>query len=105
MLDSHNNIISGESFLILKGNEALRQDIRTRLSMFLGEYPFDTTQGVDYIELLKDNNRDNIKNAIISEIKKDSRITQVAIKKVEIESGALKLEIQITNTQGEVIDV
>ena len=105
MLDSHNNIIAGKEFLILKGNEALKQDIRTRLSMFSGEYPFDTTQGVDYLGLLKDNNRDNIKNAIISEIKKDSRVTQVYIKKIEIESGALKLEIQITNTQGEAIDV
>ncbi len=104
-LDSHNNIIAGESFLILQGNEALRQDIRTRLGMFIGEYPFNTTQGVDYIGLLQDNNRDDIKNAIIAEIKKDSRVAQVNITKAKVVSGTLELNIQITNTLGEIIDV
>lgn len=104
-LDSHNNIIAGDSFLTLQGNEALRQDIRTRLSMFLGEYPFNTTQGVDYIGLLQDNNRDNIKNAIIAEIKKDSRVAQVTIIKAELDKGVLMLDIQITSTQGEIINV
>lgn len=105
MLDSHNNIIAGDSFLTLQGNEALRQDIRTRLGMFIGEYPFNTTQGVDYIELLQDNNKDNIKNAIIAEIKKDSRVAQVTIIKAELDRGALMLDIQITSTQGEIINV
>lgn len=104
-LDSHNNIIAGDSFLTLQGNEALRQDIRTRLSMFLGEYPFNTAQGVDYIGLLQDNNKDNIKNAIIAEIKKDSRVAQVTIIKAELDRGALMLDIQITSTQGEIINV
>lgn len=105
MLDSHNNIIAGDSFLTLQGAEALRQDVRTRLSMFLGEYPFNTTQGIDYIGLLQDNNRDNIKNAIIAEIKKDFRVSQVTITKAELDRGALMLDIQITSTQGEVINV
>lgn len=105
MLDSHNNIIAGDSFLTLQGTEALRQDVRTRLSMFLGEYPFNTTQGINYIGLLQDNNRDNIKNAIIAEIKKDSRVSQVTITKAELDRGALMLDIQITSTQGEVINV
>lgn len=104
-LDSHNNIIAGDSFLILQDNEALRQDVRTRLGMFLGEYPFNTTQGVDYIGLLQDNNKDNIKNAIISEIKKDSRVAQVNITKAEITGGTLELDIQITSTRGEIINV
>lgn len=105
MLDSHNNIIAGDSFLTLQGIEALRQDVRTRLSMFLGEYPFNTTQGIDYIGLLQDNNRDNIKNAIIAEIKKDSRVSQATITKAELDRGTLMLDIQITSTQGEVINV
>lgn len=105
MLDSHNNIIAGDSFLTIQGNEALRQDVRTRLGMFLGEYPFNTTQGVDYIGLLQDNNRENIKNAIIAEIKKDSRVAQVTIIKAELDRGALMLDIQITSTQGEIINV
>lgn len=104
-LDSHNNIIAGDSFLTLQGNEALRQDVRTRLGMFLGEYPFNTTQGVDYIGLLQDNNRDNIKNAIISEIKKDPRVAQVNITKAETSGGTLELDIQITSTRGEIINV
>lgn len=103
-LDSHNNIIAGDSFLTLQDNEALRQDVRTRLGMFLGEYPFNTTQGIDYIGLLQDN-RDNIKNAIISEIKKDSRVAQVNITKAEITGGTLELDIQITSMRGEIINV
>lgn len=105
MLDSHNNIIAGDSFLTLQGNEALRQDIRTRLGMFLGEYPFNTEKGMDYIGLLQDNNRDNIKNAIISEIKKDSRVSQVNITKIETIGGTLELDIQITSAQGDIINV
>lgn len=104
-LDSYNNIIAGDSFLTLQDSEALKQDIRTRLGMFLGEYPFNTTQGIDYIGLLQDNNRDNIKSAIISEIKKDSRVSQVNITKAEVTSGTLELDIQIISTRGNIINV
>lgn len=100
-LDENNNLVVGESFLTLSGIEALIQDVRTRLQMFLGEYPFDTSKGVDYISLFQNNNKKEIENAIIAEIKKDKRVSQVIIENLDFTNGKLTLNIKVINGEGE----
>lgn len=100
-LDENNNLVVGESFLTLSGIEALIQDVRTRLQMFLGEYPFDTSKGVDYISLFQNNNKKEIENAIIAEIKKDKRVSQVIIENLDFTNGKITLNIKVINGEGE----
>ena len=100
-LDENNNIIAGESFLTLSGIEALTQDVRTRLKMFLGEYPFDTSKGVDYIGLFQNNDKKEIQNAIIAEIKKDERVSQAIVEDLDFTNGKLTLNIKVINGEGE----
>ena len=100
-LDENNNLVVGENFLTLSGIEALIQDVRTRLQMFLGEYPFDTSKGVDYISLFQKNNKKEIENVIIAEIKKDKRVSQVIIENLDFTNGKLTLNIKVINGEGE----
>ena len=88
-LDENNNLIVGENFLTLSGIEALIQDVRTRLKMFLGEYPFDTSKGVDYVSLFQNNDKKEIENAILAEIKKDKRVSQAIIENLDFTNGKL----------------
>lgn len=100
-LDENNNLVVGESLLTLSGIEALMQDIRTRLKMFLGEYPFDTSKGVDYVSLFQNNDKKEIQNAIIAEIKKDKRVSQAIIENLDFTNGKLTLNIKVINGEGE----
>ena len=105
-LDSNNNLIVGTNIVTIRGVEAVAQECRTRLNMLLGEYPFDTTQGMDYAGLLNGNNRNALKSAIITELKKDSRIEYVTIKDFAIDSkGKATLSIECTLYSGEVVSV
>lgn len=100
-LDENNNLVVGENFLTLSGIEALIQDVRTRLKMFLGEYPFDTSKGVDYVSLFQNNDKKEIQNAIIAEIKKDKRVSQAIIENLDFTNGKLTLNIKVINGEGE----
>lgn len=105
-LDSDNNLIVGSKLITIDGVEAVAQDCRTRLGMLLGEYPFDTTQGMDYATLFNANNRNNLKNAIINELKKDERIEYVTINSLSVDSkGKATISIECRLYSGEVVSV
>lgn len=105
-LDSNNNLIVGTNIITISGAEAVAQDCRTRLNMLLGEYPFDTTQGMDYAGLLNGNNRNALKSAIIAELKKDTRVEYVTITAFSIDSkGKATIAIECTLYSGEVVSV
>lgn len=104
-LDSNNNLQVGSAFITIGGVDSLVQDIRNRLSLVAGEYPFDITQGVDYFTLLSQNNKTNIKNAIINEIKKDNRVSEVELEDMLLENNTLRLNIKITTIDGVVVNV
>lgn len=104
-IDSSNNLLVGNELVTRIDKNALIQDIRTRLGMFRKEYPFDTEQGVDYIGLFSLNDRAELKNAIIAEIKKDERVDSAVINDLKFISGVLTMSIQITTREGELINV
>lgn len=105
-LDKNNNLIVGAQIITISGIEAIAQDCKTRLNMLLGEYPFNTSLGMDYISLLNANNSNILKNAIISELKKDERIKQVIIKNFDIDTkGRSSLALECVLYSGEVINV
>lgn len=104
-LNAKNNLVFGSEMLFVSGGEGLAQDIRNRLRLFLGEYPFDTTEGVAYLDRLRDNNSASLKKDIIAEIKKDERVAEVLIKTFEISNGQLTFALEVKTSSGEVINV
>ena len=104
-LNAQNDLVFGSEMLFVSGKEGLAQDIRNRLRLFLGEYPFDTTEGVAYLDRLRDNNSASLKKDIINEIKKDERVAEVLIKSFEISNGQLTFALEVKTSSGEVINV
>lgn len=105
-VDENNNIIFGENFLTCEGNEALVQDIRNLLNLWLGEYPFDFTIGVDYLGMLRSNNLEILISQIQDIINTDSRVSSSS---VSYDRGGLDdeitLNIKINTKEGDVIYV
>ena len=104
-LDNKNNIVVNSNIVLLEGNDALLQDINTKLRLIKGEYPFNINDGIDYFNLIQNNNRAFIKEIIIKELLKDSRISQVLVDKLETKGNVLYLNIRIITIYGEVINV
>lgn len=80
-LDSNNNIIYNRNLTLISNEEALVQDIKNRLYMYKGEYPFNINEGIDYINYVRENNETGLLNAIIKRILEDTRISNVSFEK------------------------
>lgn len=104
-LDNENNLIVGSDFVLKSEKEAIIQDCKTRLKMFSGEYPFNTSEGIDYIGLLRGNNREAIKKALQKELKKDNRVEYVTITRLNLTSGKMDIAFECTLYNGEIINV
>lgn len=94
MIDDNNNLVFGNDLFIVKGLEALKQDIRTRLGMFKGENPLNLNDGVPYVEMLKSGNRNLFKSTLRNECLKDNRLknAEVSIESFKNDTMILKVE-------------
>ncbi len=95
-LDSNNNIINNSNFILVSDKEALVQDIKTRLYMYKGEYPYNINQGIDYINFMRNNDEVGLLSAIQSRILEDERVTNVTFESSK-ENGKLKIILKITS--------
>ena len=105
-VDENNNIIFGENFLTCEGNEALAQDIRNLLNLWLGEYPFDITIGVDYLGMLRSNNLEMLISQIQDIINDDNRVSSSSVSYER--RGLLDeviLNIKINTNEGDTVYV
>ena len=57
--------------------EAIKQDIKTLLLMWVTEYPFNTNQGLNWYQLSQYNNKNDIIIAVKDRILQDKRILNV----------------------------
>ena len=55
-LDKNNNLTFSNDFLTIDNKEAIKQDIKTLLLMWVTEYPFNINQGLNWYQLSKYNN-------------------------------------------------
>ena len=94
-LDRNNNIINNSNFILVSDKAALIQDIKTRLYMYKGEYPYDKNKGIDYIDYMSKNNEQGLLAAIQSRILEDSRVSNVTFETAK-ESNNLKVVLTIT---------
>lgn len=95
-LDSKNNIVHNRNFILISDKAALIQDIKTRLYMYKGEYPYDKNKGIDYIDYMSKNNEQGLLAAIQSRILEDSRVSNVTFETAK-ESNNLKVVLTITS--------
>lgn len=104
-LDESNNLVFGSNIELISDRDALIQDIRTLLLMWKTENPFNTSEGLNYYELLQGMNKDTLENAIITRLKTDSRIKSVKVQETTQGGGTIKFSLQIATSWGEIINV
>lgn len=103
-LDSNNNIINNSSFIMVSDKAALVQDIKTLLYMYKGEYPYNTSKGIDYIEYMRNNDETGLLAAMQQRILEDTRVTNVTFETAK-ESNNLKIVLTITSGETVSIDL
>lgn len=99
-LDSNNNIINNSNIITVSDKDALVQDIKTRLYMYKGEYPYNTSKGIDYIEYMRNNDETGLLAAIQARILEDTRVTNVTFESAKESSN---LKIILTIYKGETV--
>lgn len=104
-LDSKNNLEFESNFETLSGSSALIQDIKTLLLMFKSENPFNTSEGIDYYNLMQRGDLSEIKRVIIERIKSDSRVKTIQNVTISNNKGNLDLSLQILTSWGELVNV
>lgn len=104
-LDLNNNLVTTANILTVSNNEAIAQDVKNRLLMFIGEYPFNNTIGLDYYDLASQNNKNIIENAIIKRTLEDTRIKSVSLINVNFNSKNMNINMELTLKNGEVVNV
>lgn len=96
-LDSQNNLIYGTTFFTTEGNERILQDIKTRVGMLKGEYPYDKEKGFDYIGYMQNNSID-LKRQIKQECRKIAGVTNLELE-IDSQGGLSNFRI-LTATGG-----
>ncbi len=99
-LDKNNNLVVGSDFLTVTGREALAQDIKTSLSMWKGEYPFNTALGIDYMGFFRSQDKQALLAAISARITVDARVATADLDRAQ--SGR-SLAVTIKTTAGEEV--
>lgn len=99
-LDSNNNIINNSNFILIYNKDALVQDIKTRLYMYKGEYPFNTNQGIDYIDYMRSGDEKGLLADIQKRILEDDRIRNVSF---DVSQDSDVLKIILTLMTGEEV--
>lgn len=102
--DDGNLLYSDQGFIVLRGDEALVQDIRTALKLHRGEYPFDPDQGVNYERFMSSNNKDILIDYIKTTIKNDPRVRTFYVRLLSHDK-ILSLEITIYTKWGSKVNV
>ena len=99
-LDSNNNIINNSNFILISDTDALVQDIKTRLYMYKGEYPYNINQGIDYIDYMRSGDEKGLLAGIQRRILEDDRIHNVTF---DVSQDSDILKIILTLTTGEEV--
>ena len=104
-LDKNNNLCFESEFELLGGADALIQDIRNMLLMFKGEYPFDSSVGLDYYGMMSNQSKENIEQVILDRIRQDERVKSIKNVETTAKNGELNLSMQILTSWGELVNV
>lgn len=102
-------IIEGGDFKLLQGNDAIAQECRTALGLWVGEYPFDTTLGTAWGALL--NNKGVLDSQLAAEVRRVllgvqgvSTVDNVAVQRNTVNRTAT-ITVTVTTDEGAVLTV
>ena len=99
-LDKNNNLTFSNDFLTIDSKEAIKQDIKTLLLMWVTEYPFNINQGLNWYQLSTYNNKNDIIIAVKERILQDKRILNVNSIDVSFNNNLLSIEAELETIEG-----
>ena len=101
-IDKNNNLEFSNDFQTINSKEAIKQDIKTLLLMWLTEYPFNINQGLNWYQLSTYNNKNDIIIAVKDRILQDKRILNVNSIEVYFNNNILSIEAELETIEGVV---
>ena len=99
-LDKNNNLTFSNDFETIDSKEAIKQDIRTLLLMWLTEYPFNTNEGLNWYQLSTYNNKNDIIAEVKERILQDKRVLNVNSIEVSFNNNLLNIEAELETSEG-----
>lgn len=99
-IDKNNNLEFSNDFQTIDSKEAIKQDIKTLLLMWLTEYPFNINEGLNWYQLSTYNNKNDIIIAVKDRILQDKRILNVNSIEVYFNNNILSIEAELETTEG-----
>ena len=99
-LDKNNNLTFSNDFLTIDSKEAIKQDIKTLLLMWVTEYPFNINQGLNWYQLSQYNNKNDIIIAVKERNLQDKRVLNVNSIEVYFNNNLLSIEAELETTEG-----
>ena len=99
-LDKNNNLTFSNDFQTIDSKEAIKQDIRTLLLMWVTEYPFNIAEGLNWYQLSQYNNKNDIIIAVKDRILQDKRILNVNSIDVSFNNNLLSIEAELETIEG-----
>lgn len=99
-IDKNNNLEFSNDFQTIDSKEAIKQDIKTLLLMWLTEYPFNINEGLNWYQLSTYNNKNDIIIAVKDRILQDKRILNVNSIEVYFNNNILSIETELETTEG-----
>lgn len=99
-LDKNNNLTFSNDFQTIDSKEAIKQDIKTLLLMWVTEYPFNINQGLNWYQLSQYNNKNDIIIAVKDRILQDKRILNVNSIDVSFNNNLLSIEAELETVEG-----
>ena len=99
-LDKNNNLTFSNDFQTIDSKEAIKQDIKTLLLMWVTEYPFNINEGLNWYQLSQYNNKNDIIIAVKDRILQDKRILNVNSIDVSFNNNLLSIEAELETTEG-----
>lgn len=104
-LDETNQLVVTQGSLsVISGVNACAQDLRTRVSLYAGENPFDTAAGIDFdTQLLgKMGGLDYIRDQVRGRILESEEVTGIVRMDVSREKDVMTVSSDINTIYGEV---
>ena len=99
-IDKNNNLEFSNDLQTIDSTEAIKQDIKTLLLMWLTEYPFNINEGLNWYQLSTYNNKNDIIIAVKDRILQDKRILNVNSIEVYFNNNILSIEAELETTEG-----
>ena len=99
-LDKNNNLNFSNNLETIESKDAIKQDIKTLLLMWLTEYPFNTNEGLNWYQLATYNNKNDIIAEVKERILQDRRVLNVNSIDISFNDNLLNIEAELETTQG-----